>query len=1315
MPSSARAGSLKDPEVAELFYREDPEKLFTDLREIGHGSFGAVYFAHDIRTNEVVAIKKMSYSGKQSNEKWQDIIKEVKFLQKLRHPNTVEYRGCYLKEHTAWLVMEYCLGSASDLLEVHKKPLQEVEIAAIIHGALQGLVYLHSHNMIHRDVKAGNILLTEPGQVKLGDFGSASIVAPANSFVGTPYWMAPEVILAMDEGQYDGKVDVWSLGITCIELAERKPPLFNMNAMSALYHIAQNESPVLQSNHWSDYFRNFVDSCLQKIAQDRPTSDVLLKHHFLCRERPMTVVMDLIARTKDAVRELDNLQYRKMKKILFQETHNGPAPEGAEEEEDVEQYMLRTGTVNSMESSHSLPSMSISASSQSSSVNSLADGSDDSGEMAMMQEGEHTVTSNSSVLHKPLSHDNIYDDPYQPEVDSQQQGPSGGRRRGHRGRDHFATIRTASLVTRQIQEHEQGSALREQMSGYKRMRRQHQKQLMALENKLKAEMDEHQLRLDKELETQKNNFGSEADKLNKKQQAILEKEVKNCTTEEKKFQQHILTQQKKELTTLLESQKRQYRQRKEQLKEELNENQSTPKREKQEWLVQQKECLQQLQAEEEAGLLRRQRQYYDLQCRQYKRKMLLARHNLEQDLLREELNKKQTLKDLECAMLLRHHESTQELEFRQLALVQRTRAELIRTQHQTELTNQMEYNKRREQELRQKHAMEVRQQPKSLRVSDCDNTENTGEGEGPERDGVETDSEGVGVERGGPGETEEKKEEEGKVAKGEEGDLFEEPGAVSQGARESEKHDRTVKSREVEEIGRENETLSGDIGESLSEPLIDQNRDEFSEGQTKEVEGLITEQENAKGDDQIDGQKEFGAKIVRSLKGDPEIVGEGAQEEEEEEEEKDKDESVGDERQVEGVMWEEEVEDGEQSETEIETEEEGEEDRGVADGCPSELIPTPALERRLRDQDTDELSEFYFPDTLEELEPPPLSSPPPSPTSTPPSLPCLFSHAICIVLSLSAAAQPSVPTLLFLSVFLLSLRRSPPLPSLSSILLSAELAFLALFFSYLFLRSCCSLSLSTYLSLTLWGSGVFSMGLSVSLGLYYVPVALVSAPFLSSPSLFLTLYLLVVLVVRPARVFLQNAPRKLRRLWMRILFRMPKPLFTVCQSLLGGLTERNLYDMFPKAGRNWGVRQSRIPVPLKSLSVEYQSQSKRAVLMSRCLLWGRRFVRRPLGVLADLANSVVLKIAGRVLRELPQSYLSKLRTFGLLRKEKPSRLPRLLPRRVREQTRRERERRERERRRRERERLYREEGRWESGLRRTASGRHLRGKVVPWR
>uniref|UniRef100_A0A8C6T2I4 non-specific serine/threonine protein kinase n=1 Tax=Neogobius melanostomus TaxID=47308 RepID=A0A8C6T2I4_9GOBI len=674
MPSSVRAGSLKDPEVADLFFKEDPEKLFSDLREIGHGSFGAVYFARDVRTNEVVAIKKMSYSGKQSNEKWQDIIKEVKFLQRIRHPNSIEYKGCYLREHTAWLAMEYCLGSASDLLEVHKKPLQEVEIAAITHGALQGLAYLHSHNMIHRDVKAGNILLTEPGLVKLADFGSASIASPANSFVGTPYWMAPEVILAMDEGQYDGKVDVWSLGITCIELAERKPPLFNMNAMSALYHIAQNESPTLQSSEWTDYFRNFIDSCLQKIPQDRPHSDDM---------------------TKDAVRELDNLQYRKMKKILLQEAHNGPT---AETTDELEPGAGRTGTVNSVGSNQSIPSMSISASSQSSSVNSLNEASQDNRSELDLIEGDHTVMSNSSVIHvKPVGPKNMVNgvNLYCAFL------PSLGPKR--------------FTVTREMQEHEQDSELREQMSGYKRMRRLHQKHLLALENKLKGEMDEHRLRLDKELESQRNNFSSEMEKLLRKHQAALEKELKTFTNEEKKFQQHIQVQQKKELSSFLESQKREYKLRKEQLKEELSENQSTPKKEKQEWLSKQKENIQNYQAEEEANLLRKQRQYLELECRRFKRHILINRHNAEQDLAREELNKRQTQKDLEHAMLLRHHESMQELEFRHLATIQKARAELIRTQHQTELTNQLEYNKRRERELRRKHVMEVRQQPKSLK------------------------------------------------------------------------------------------------------------------------------------------------------------------------------------------------------------------------------------------------------------------------------------------------------------------------------------------------------------------------------------------------------------------------------------------------------------------------------------------------------------------------------------------------------------------------------------------------------------------------
>ncbi|XP_033475731.1 serine/threonine-protein kinase TAO3 [Epinephelus lanceolatus] len=716
MPSSTRKGVPKDPELADLFFKDDPEDVFCDLHEIGHGSFGAVYFARNSYSNEVVAIKKMSYNGKQTTEKWQDIIKEVKFLGQLRHPNTIEYKGCYLKDNTAWLVMEYCLGSASDLLEVHKKPLQEMEIAAITHGALLGLAYLHSHNMIHRDVKAGNILLTELGQVKLADFGSASIASPANSFVGTPYWMAPEVILAMDEGQYEGKVDIWSLGITCIELAERKPPLFNMNAMSALYHIAQNDSPTLQSNEWSDPFRSFVDYCLLKIPQDRPSSGELLRHDFVRRERSPRILIDLIQRTKDAVRELDNLQYRKMKKILYQEKHNGPMGESQEEEEDSEAASFK---MNSLGSNHSIPSTSVSTGSQSSSVNSMQEVPDDScSDMTMMHPQDYSSTLESSP-HTKKDHqfnwdDGIHRDHRQGLRPSSSDKSSQAQNYKNQGR--FATIKSASLVTKQIHEHEQESELREQMSGYKRMRRQHQKQLIALENKLKAEMDEHRLKLQKEVETQANNAYIELEKLAKRHAVHSEKEMKTALADEKKFQQQIMAQQKKELTTFLDNQKKQYKLCKEKIKEEMNEDHSTPKKEKQERLSKHKENMQHSQAEEEAHLLSQQRVFYDRNCRAFKRRVMIKRHDLEQEQIREELNKKKTQKEMEHAMLIRHDESMQELEHRQLKTLQKLRMDLIRLQHQTELENQIEYNNRRERELHRKHVLELRQQPKNLKA-----------------------------------------------------------------------------------------------------------------------------------------------------------------------------------------------------------------------------------------------------------------------------------------------------------------------------------------------------------------------------------------------------------------------------------------------------------------------------------------------------------------------------------------------------------------------------------------------------------------------
>ncbi|XP_013167725.1 PREDICTED: serine/threonine-protein kinase TAO3-like isoform X1 [Papilio xuthus] len=803
-----RPGSLKDPDIAELFSKHDPEKIFEDLREIGHGSFGAVYYARCNLTKEIVAIKKMSYLGKQSEEKWQDILKEIKFLKQLEHPNTIEYKGCYKREHTAWLVMEYCVGSASDIIEVslqvHKRPLREEEIAAICEGVVCGLSYLHSLGRIHRDIKAGNILLTENGTVKLADFGSASIKCPANSFVGTPYWMAPEVILAMDEGQYDGKVDVWSLGITCIELAERKPPYFNMNAMSALYHIAQNDSPTLQAPEWTDTFRYFVEACLQKNPQDRPSSTKLLTHPYITRPRSPNVLVDLIQRTKAAVRDLDNLSYRKMKKILMVDADNESAF-GDSEETAEERSGGDSSKSNSATSEHSVAG----ASSQSSSSGSLrrrphpvnivqhilnANHHGQHQQQPQYQQfnhqhsthsarGKHWLYScwcfvrresesplpaphddyvNRDALRDYANRDSLCDDysedyanrdaireaqrerererqaneyreyvnaPSTWQQDSGDDNRNTQRRSTSRGvsnnvsvaislvsehgANNFATIRTTSIVTKQQKEHNHET--HEQMSGYKRMRREHQAALVKLEERCKADVEAHKAQLDREYDALLQQLSRDLERLQTKHAQELERKQKSNAAAEKKLIKDITSRQEQERKSFEAQRKREYKANKERWKKELSMDDATPKRQRDATLQSQKDNLKQAEEAEQARLVRSQREYLELELRRFRRRRMLATHHKEQELLREELNKRQQQLEQAHAMLLRHHEKTQELEYRQQKGVHALREEQLANQHATELANQRDYMQRQEHDLRKKHALQLKQQPKSLK------------------------------------------------------------------------------------------------------------------------------------------------------------------------------------------------------------------------------------------------------------------------------------------------------------------------------------------------------------------------------------------------------------------------------------------------------------------------------------------------------------------------------------------------------------------------------------------------------------------------
>ena len=201
-----------------------PEDLFELLEQLGKGSYGAVYKARHRPSGTVVAVKVIPLTG-EDEEGLEDIRREIAVLQECVHPNVVRYFGSFMGDEYLWIVMEHCGGgSVRDVLTASGAPLSESQIAFLCGESLKGLVYLHSINKVHRDIKCSNILLTESGGVKLADFGVAAqltrTMSKRNTFVGTPHWMAPEVI---QESRYDGKVDVWALGISAVEMAEVQP------------------------------------------------------------------------------------------------------------------------------------------------------------------------------------------------------------------------------------------------------------------------------------------------------------------------------------------------------------------------------------------------------------------------------------------------------------------------------------------------------------------------------------------------------------------------------------------------------------------------------------------------------------------------------------------------------------------------------------------------------------------------------------------------------------------------------------------------------------------------------------------------------------------------------------------------------------------------------------------------------------------------------------------------------------------------------------------------------------------------------------
>ncbi|XP_039148021.1 serine/threonine-protein kinase 10 isoform X1 [Drosophila simulans] len=298
----------------------DPAEFWEMVGELGDGAFGKVYKAQHKEQKRFAAAKMCQL---EDEENLSDHMVEIDILSEIKHPNIVELYEAFSIDDKLWMLIEYCDGGALDSIMVElEKPLTEPQIAYVCKHMTEGLTFLHRNKVIHRDLKAGNVLLTMEGGVKLADFGVSAknkhTMQKHDTFIGTPYWMAPELVLCetFRDNPYDHKVDIWSLGITLIELAQMEPPNSEMSPMRVLLKIQKSEPPKLeQPSRWSKEFNDFLKKSLVKDPQVRPTTDVLMQHAFINRNLDAKPIKDLLLEYKaEVVEEVVDDETEKLKR-----------------------------------------------------------------------------------------------------------------------------------------------------------------------------------------------------------------------------------------------------------------------------------------------------------------------------------------------------------------------------------------------------------------------------------------------------------------------------------------------------------------------------------------------------------------------------------------------------------------------------------------------------------------------------------------------------------------------------------------------------------------------------------------------------------------------------------------------------------------------------------------------------------------------------------------------------------------------------------------------------------------------------------------
>ena len=309
----------------------NPEDLFTLQNLIGNGAFGKVYKAKHNSTNKIYAIKIIDYTKDNNKENnminynYLSIQQEASLMKLVKDSNyIVKYYGSYYsrKSNTLWLILEYCSsGSTIDLMLSMDRTYSEIEVATIMEMILQGLILIHSKNLIHRDIKGANILLSKDGYAKLGDFGIGAQLLNEKyrkSKKGSPYWMSPQVASNLN---YDFKTDIWSLGITCIELLEGEPPFSTLKPKLVIDKISKKPpriSEMIDLNEHTYEFRSFIEHCLEIDPIKRYSAKELLEHEFIQKfSKGRNYMINLIKRHENDIKKyrLESEEYQKMMKM----------------------------------------------------------------------------------------------------------------------------------------------------------------------------------------------------------------------------------------------------------------------------------------------------------------------------------------------------------------------------------------------------------------------------------------------------------------------------------------------------------------------------------------------------------------------------------------------------------------------------------------------------------------------------------------------------------------------------------------------------------------------------------------------------------------------------------------------------------------------------------------------------------------------------------------------------------------------------------------------------------------------------------------